>query len=228
MRRLLWPGLMTLVMLAGLLGLGTWQLQRLHWKRDVIAHIALAEANPPIPIPLAPPPYAKVVAEGRLLTEHAMRYGAEVRDTPAGPKMGAHLIVPLERAGQPLLLVDRGWVPLAPNTPLDLPTGTIGITGFVHPRDIAGWFSATDNLAERHFYTLDPTAMAAALRLPRVEPFVLVAIGPAPASRWPEPARHLPRPPNNHLAYVITWYGLAAALAVIFLVYARKGAPHAQ
>jgi surfeit locus 1 family protein len=32
----------------------------------------------------------------------------------------------------------------------------------------------------------------------------------------------LPRPPNNHLSYVITWYGLAAALAVIFAAWVRK------
>jgi surfeit locus 1 family protein len=32
----------------------------------------------------------------------------------------------------------------------------------------------------------------------------------------------LPRPPNNHLLYAITWYGLAVALLVIFYLYARK------
>jgi len=34
----------------------------------------------------------------------------------------------------------------------------------------------------------------------------------------------LPRPPNNHLQYAITWYGLAAALLVIFTVWVRKAA----
>ena len=34
--------------------------------------------------------------------------------------------------------------------------------------------------------------------------------------------RTLPRPPNNHLPYAITWYGLAIALLVIFALYARK------
>ena len=32
LRRLLWPGAMAAVMLALLLGLGTWQVERLHWK----------------------------------------------------------------------------------------------------------------------------------------------------------------------------------------------------
>ena len=55
-----------------------------------------------------------------------------------------------------------------------------------------------------------------------VAPFILVAMGPAPPERYPDPARHLPRPPNNHLSYAITWYGLAIALVVIFVLWARK------
>ena len=222
-RRLLWPAVMTAAMLIVLIGLGTWQVQRLHWKQDVIARIALAEANAPIPLTANPPPYAKVMTEGRLRADLTALVGAEVRETPTGPKMGAHLIVPLERDHAPLLLVDRGWVPLAPTGPLDLPVEAVRLTGFVHPADEPGWFSAADNLAERHFYTLNPTAIAAALRLKAAEPFVLVVLGSKPVALWPEPAHHLPRPPNNHLFYVITWYGLATALVVIFTVYARKG-----
>jgi surfeit locus 1 family protein len=32
----------------------------------------------------------------------------------------------------------------------------------------------------------------------------------------------MPRPANNHLGYAITWYGLAAALAGVFAVWARR------
>ena len=221
-RRLLGPAVMTLVMLIVLIGLGTWQVQRLNWKQDVIARIAQAEANAPIPLAANPAPYAKIVVEGRLRQDLKALVGAEVRDTPTGPKMGAHLLVPLERDHAPTLLVDRGWVPLAPAGPLDLPESPVSLTGFIHPPETPGWFSAADNQAERHFYTLNPAAIAAALRLPDVEPFVLVVLGPKPASLWPEPAKHLPRPPNNHLAYVMTWYGLAVALLVIFTIFARQ------
>jgi surfeit locus 1 family protein len=44
----------------------------------------------------------------------------------------------------------------------------------------------------------------------------------AVVTHWPDPARHLPRPPNNHLSYAFTWYGLAVALLVIFVVWARR------
>jgi surfeit locus 1 family protein len=53
-------------------------------------------------------------------------------------------------------------------------------------------------------------------------PFTLIALGSPSPKSYPIPAQHLPRPPNNHLSYAITWYGLALALIVIFIVWARK------
>lgn len=227
-RRLFWPAVTTLAMLIVLIGLGAWQVERLRWKQDVLTRIALAETSLPVPLTQIPPPYTKVETNGRLRGDLSVLYGAEVRDTPTGPKMGAHLIEPLERDGAPPLLVDRGWVPLAPSAPLDLPAGPVAVTGFVRPPEQAGWFSAADNPAERHFYTLNPLVIGAALRLKDPEPFVLVALGPKPPTSWPEPAHHLPQPPNNHLSYAITWFGLAGTLIVIFALYARKGPRHDQ
>ena len=90
---------MTAAMLAVLLGLGTWQVERLHWKQDVLAQIARAEAAPAVPLPAEPDPFTKVQVTGICATILSATYGAEVRDTPAGPQLGTQLIVPLERDG---------------------------------------------------------------------------------------------------------------------------------
>lgn len=222
LRRLLWPAVMTAAMLAVLLGLGTWQVERLHWKQALLARIALAEAAPPIPLPAEPQPFTKVAVIGRLRNDLSAQYGAEVHDTPSGPQLGSRLIVPLERQGAEPLLVDRGWVPSTRRQPISLPDGEVTIEGYVRPGDRLGFFAATDNPAERLFYTLDPAAIGTALGLQRVAPFVLVAMGLPPPEHWPAPARHLPRPPNNHLSYAITWYGLAFSLVVIFVIWARR------
>jgi surfeit locus 1 family protein len=222
LRRLLLPALMTATMLAVLLGLGTWQVRRLHWKEAVLAQIARAEAAPAEPLPAEPEPYAKVQATGHLRDDLSASYGADVRDTPTGTVLGTQLIVPLERANGDTILVDRGWVPDKRSSAIALPSGDVTVEGYIHPGDSPGLFSAPDSPATRQFYTLDPTAIGAALRLQHVAPFVLVAMGPTPPERYPDPAKHLPRPPNNHLSYAITWYGLAAALVVIFVVWARK------
>lgn len=220
--KVLWPALMTVVMLAVLLGLGTWQVRRLHWKEAILARIAQAEAAPPIPLPAIPEPYTKVAVTGHLRADLSAQYAVEVRDMPDGPQMGTFLIQPLERPGEPPLLVERGWVPQKRTTPIAQPQDQTTIAGYIHAAETPGVFSAKDDSAARIFYTLDPAAIGAALGLGKVAPFILIALGPAPPELWPDPAKHLPQPPNNHLSYAITWYGLAVALVVIFVVWARR------
>ena len=223
-RRLLVPALSTLAMLLVLLGLGTWQMRRLAWKTALLAQIAAAEQAPAVKLPAQPGPFQKVSVRGRLLGDRTALYGAEVHDAPSGPVLGGQLIVPLQRADGPTLLVDLGWVPAQRTGPLDVPSDETTIDGYVRPPDHPGLFSATDDPRARLFYTLDPAAIGAALGLPEVAPFTLVALGAPPPRGWPEPARHLPRPPNNHLQYALTWYGLAVVLVVVFVAYVRKGA----
>jgi surfeit locus 1 family protein len=222
LRLLLLPALMTAAMLAVLLALGIWQIERLHWKEALLAQIARAEAAPAAPLPNEPEPYSKVQATGRLRDDLAATYGADVRDTPTGTQLGTQLIVPLERADGETILIDRGWVPELRPRPIAKPEGDVTVEGYVHPGDRHGMFSAPDSPATRQFYTLDPASIGAALGLPHVAPYVLIVVGQPPPERYPDPARHLPRPPNNHLSYAITWFGLAFALVVIFILWARK------
>lgn len=220
-RRLLIPALATLPVLAVLLALGTWQAQRLTWKTDLLARIAAAEAAPPVPLDSAiPQGYAKVVTTGRFDHAREALLGLEVR----GTVLGAHLLTPLLREGAPPLLVDRGWVPLERNAPVAHPTGEVTITGYVREGATAGSFSPTDDEAGRRFYTFDPAAIGRALGLSGVAPFGLVALAPpgTPPDALPAAARSLPRPNNPHLGYAITWYGLAAALVGVFVVFAHR------
>jgi len=207
---------MTLFMLAVLVGLGSWQLHRLAWKEVLLARIAAAERAPAAPLAENPAPFAKVRLSGRWRPDLSAWYGVEVRDTPNGPRMGAQLVEPLERADAAPVLVDRGWAPTEGAAAMGSADGAATVEGFVLPAANPGWFTPKDDIAARRFYTLDPRAIGAALRLPRVAPFTVVAMGPASQS-YPEPAQHLPRPPNNHLSYAMIWFGLAGALVWIFL-----------
>jgi len=163
-----------------------------------------------------------VAVTGTLRPDLAALYGAEVRDVPTGEVLGGQLILPLLRRDAPPVLVDLGWVPGDRRAPPDLPKGETTIAGYVRSADHPHWFSATDDPKARLFYTLDPQAIGAALGLPRVAPFTLVAMGRTPARGWPDPAHALPRPPNNHLQYALTWYGLAGVLVVMFGSYVWK------
>ena len=134
--------------------------------------------------------------------------------------LGAYLLNPLERPGADPVIVNRGWVPL----PWQPPTATVDATveGYVREPEHPVRFGAADDPAARRFYALDPAAIAASLGLPRAAPFTIVALGTTAPGIYPEPARALPRPANNHLSYAITWFGLAASLLVIFAIYARR------
>jgi surfeit locus 1 family protein len=231
-RRLLLPGLVALPVLLVLLGLGTWQLQRLAWKTELLARIDAAEAAAPVPLDGAAPPapYAKLVATGRFRHGREALLGIELR----GGAMGAHLLTPLDRGGgRPALLVDRGWVPVAQpgggGPPPDdgriaRPEGEVAVVGYVRPAQARGWLSAADDPARRRFFTFDPAVIGAALGLGAVEPFGLVALaGPEDAAgALPAPATAMPRPTNPHLGYAITWYGLAFALIGVFIAWARR------
>ena len=216
-RALLVPVIATAVMFVLLVGLGVWQLQRRQWKLGLLAQIDLAEASPPIPLPDRPLPFTKVIVSGHLRDDLRALYGSDVRDVPGGTAIGAGLVEPLERPGHAPLLVDRGWVP---DGQRGAPGGDATVVGYVRPAETPGLLSLTDDPAARRFYTLDPARIGAALGLPTVAPFTLVALGSG--GGLPQPAMALPRPPNDHLNYAMTWFGLAASLLVVFAAYTRK------
>lgn len=213
------PAAAVLVMLPVLLGLGVWQLERLSWKEGILARIDAAEAAPAVPLPANPGPFEKVWVSGRLRGDLRAFYGAEVRATPEGPTMGAQLIEPLARDNADPVLVVLGWVPTDGDPRVD---GPARVEGFVRRPEKSGLLSASDDPVTRRFFTLDPRAIGASLGLPRVAPFVLEALGPPAPPGAPDPARALPRPPNNHLEYALTWFAFAVNLVVVFVVWSRK------
>lgn len=216
--QLLGPGIMAVAMFILLIGLGVWQLQRRTWKLGLLAQIDQAEASPAIPLPADPAQFTKVRIEGKLRPDLQAHYGSDVRDLPNGPVIGAFLIEPMERPGQDPVLVDLGWMP----TGLDIaPAGTT-VEGYIRRPDQPGAFSPSDDPAKRRFFTLDPGPIAAAMGLRQAAPFTLVALGEVTPGVYPQPATTLPRPPNDHLNYALTWFGLALSLLAVFAVYVRK------
>ena len=95
-RRLLLPLLVVLPVLTILIGLGTWQMERLAWKTGILARIAAVEAGPAAPLAAAPETFAKVMIEGRFDHGREALLGLEVH----GTTLGARLVTPLLRDGQ--------------------------------------------------------------------------------------------------------------------------------
>ena len=227
--RIILPSFLALPVLAVLLGLGAWQVQRLGWKAGLLEQLAAAQAGPPQPA-ISPTPFAHIIATGRFRHELEVLLGSEVR----GTVLGAALITPLERAAAAPLLVERGWVPLD-RAGVARPEGIVTVQGYMRPAEPAGLLSAADSPASRRFHNFDPPLIGAALGLP-VAPFGLTVVRPGAArpdgglgstpapnqGGVPSPATGFPQPSNPHLGYAITWFGLALAWTAIFALWASS------
>ncbi len=208
----------TAIALAILVALGVWQLRRLAWKEGLLAQIDAAETRPPQPLTTTTPPlFTRIVATGTLVAAPTALYGVDVRDN----HLGAQLVERLDRPDAAPLVVVLGWVPTDTGHPVAI-SGPATITGYIRLPEQPTWLSAADDMRGRHFYTLNPATIGAALGAPDPAPFVLVALGKAPAWGQPVPADALPRPVNNHLNYALTWFGLAASLLGVVGVSASR------
>src|SRR5689334_2072481 len=122
------PTLFTIPVLLILVGLGTWQVERLHWKEGLIAARAAAVAAPPVDLP-ATLDEAKqfdihhVRAAGTFLHEDEFDVVATAEDGASG----FHIVTPLrldDGTGR-IVLVNRGFVPYEMRNPATRPQGEV-------------------------------------------------------------------------------------------------------
>lgn len=211
------------IALAILVGLGTWQLQRLTWKQGVLARIAALQAAPaqavePVLERLpagADADFTRVTATCPGLGSAAFLELYSVRNGQAGSRLVSACRVLSGRYGS--ILVDRGFVAdtisarpavVASDTP-------VAITGVLRKPEPGNAFSPPNQPGR--WYTRDVAAMAAALKAPQPAPLFLMA----ETSSNPEWRALVPAPiptdiPNRHLEYALTWYGLAGALLGVY------------
>lgn len=219
-----WLTLAVLLSLALLLSLGTWQVQRLRWKQALIATAETQLAQAPAELPpgtdLAGADYRRFTVRGRYLHEAALAFGLRA----SGNEPGAHLITPFRLTDGRTILVDRGWLPerlLPPAVPAGAqPAGELTREGVARWRaaPTRTWLTPADQPDRRRWFGWDIPAMAAATGEALV-PLVLVLDRSEGPDGLPRAAPVRAEFTNNHLGYAVTWYGLAAALVAIYLVF---------
>lgn len=231
-RPALWPTLMTVPALIALLALGSWQLHRLGWKLDLIADMDARLAAEPVALPpgeLASETwnYRRVRVAGRF--EH----GKEIHMVSHSHRgnLGYHVYTPLARAdGAGWVIVNRGWVPSDSKDPGRRAAGQV--TGVVTVDGIArrGWgqaaFVPDNDPAKNVWFYGDLAAIAAEMGIPAPTLFVEADAAANPGG-YPLGGQTRVKLTNKHLAYAITWYGLAVALVVIYVLWHRRRGPAA-
>ncbi len=221
-----------------LIGLGTWQVQRLHWKEGLLHTIDTRMHSAPLPLDAVERKFAETgdVDYVPVTVTGTFLHGGE-RDFFATWEgaLGFNVYTPLKLDDGRFVLVNRGFVPYDMKDPStrrqgEVP-GTVTVTGLArNPLPAKPSMMLPDNEpAKNIFFWKDRDVMAATAGLPagaRIVPFFIDADKTPNPGGLPIGGVTIVDLPNNHLQYAVTWYGLAAALAgVLFSWLWRQGRP---
>ena len=207
--------------LALLVWLGSWQLDRRAWKVDVLADFAATAQAEPVTL-------AQSLCEDRaeigrrVIPPQIDNDSAVVRVSGRSPQgaPGWRLFTPVSACeGDMLVLMETGFEGLETATRAD-DSAVVQASDFTQLRFEQplgqGPFTPPANPAENEFYAFDPEAMAGVLEVSaqQLNTEVWLAL-----SDGAPPAYLTQTPPERHLAYAITWFGMVLALLAVYFAY---------
>ena len=219
-----------------LIGLGTWQVQRLHWKQDLLATIDARTHAEPLSLNEVELQYGRtgdvdytpVTATGEFMHDAERHFFATWQGAS-----GYYVYTPLRLETGRVVFVNRGFVPFDQKDPKTRQQGQV--TGLQTVEGLARnplpgkpSMMVPDNDPDKNiFYWKDLRAMAilSDLDVDRgVLPFFIDADARPNPGGLPRGGVTMINLPNSHLQYAIIWYGLAAALAGVMgvMLYRRS------
>jgi surfeit locus 1 family protein len=229
--------LMTLVLTACLLALGTWQVNRLAWKRDLIANVEERAHAAPVEVP--------AVSEWPAMTDPSQyeyrrvhlsgtfRHRDEVQVytvSDLGP--GYWVLTPLQRDDGSSVIVNRGFVPSDKREPSARPQGEVegrvDVVGLMRAPETGGLFLRTNDPQNNRWYSRNIAQIAEIRQIDNAAPFYVDADATPNPGGLPIGGKTMLTFPNNHLSYAITWYILAGmVVAAGWYVTRNLNAPKA-
>lgn len=222
--------ILVLLTLVILLSLGTWQVQRLHWKEGLLAAIAERRVAPPVDLAAIEAmekagediEYRTVRLHGTYVNNRERHFFA----TYAG-MTGYYIYTPLALDDGRFIFVNRGFVPFEAKEPemrkQGQLTGEQTVTGLARAKlpGKPSWVVPDNDIAKNIFYWKDLDAMIASDGLDPATTLQFFVDADATPHEGGMPTGGVTQfdLPNNHLQYAVTWYGLAAALVVVSGVF---------
>lgn len=240
------------VSVAILLTLGTWQVQRLAWKQDLMATVNARVASAPtaLAVPANSPgdlkalEYTPVTVSGTWAGPQVALVTGTYEGRAGYYSFGLFQLETPLAAGQHVV-INRGFVDLdAVGEPPAFPVtkGPATVTGlvrtFMAQDGLAAQMAPAADLDRALLYRRVQADFVAFFGTPTLPVYVDAGLSPAGGVAMPHVTRAaMPRGgttrvtfSNNHLGYAITWYGLAIGLVAIYGVMMRRrvgeGADH--
>lgn len=214
--------------------LGTWQVQRRKWKLKLIADLESRVASEPIPLPIDPMElkeleYRSVKTRGyfdhskelyvlpRSLVDPE-REAREAGRLTSNPESGANVITPFYCTDLGItILVNRGFVPKKKVKPETRLKGQIqdeiDLVGVVRLSETRKPFVPENNIEKNRWHYRDLEAMA---RVTGAEPIFIDADFRSTVPGGPIGGQTRVTLRNEHMQYIITWYGLCAATSYMW------------
>ena len=224
-RPLFWPTFFALPALLVLLWLGTWQVQRLEWKNQLIEDFESRATATPIDLPVGPVgpemEFRRMDLTGRF--DHANEVFMTGRTYEGNA--GFHIVTPFTLTDGRIVLVNRGWVSESYREPekreFTLVAGEVTIPAILRFPGKKGYFVPENEPENGFWFTLVPSQIVAHLGLEgRAETEIYAAtVRTSDTIELPIAARTETNLRNSHLGYAITWYGIACALIGVYLAF---------
>lgn len=227
------PTLFSLPVFIVTLFLGTWQVERLQWKQDLIEKLQQRSTQVPGAIPAEPlneddHEFMPVQVEG--VYDHEQEFHLVNRSLNG--EAGINVVTPLKLDDGKTILVNRGWVPFELRDKAQRPDGLLpgertvtGLLRFVKPRSmIENWVVPENEPGNNAWFNIDPEAMAKQAGLPSLPEYYILSSDQSERGNLPQGRQWTLDVRNDHLQYAITWYSLALGLLVIYVIYHRKAA----
>ncbi|KAL8174627.1 UNVERIFIED_CONTAM: Surfeit locus protein 1 [Gekko kuhli] len=214
--------------------LGTWQVQRRKWKLKLIADLEARVAAEPVPLPfdlleLKELEYKPVRVRGYfdhtkelyILPRSLVDVKKEAKaagQLMSNPESGANVVTPFYCTDLGIkILVNRGFVPRKKMKPETRLQGQIQeeveLTGVVRLSETRKPFVPENNVEQNRWHYRDLEAMA---RVTGAEPIFIDADYKSTVPGGPIGGQTRVTLRNEHMQYIITWYGLCAATSYMW------------
>lgn len=225
-RPFLWLTIVTLPALLTLIGLGSWQLQRLQWKNDLISSFEARSAADAIAIPAANAElddleFSSLALDGVFQHDKETLLTGRTYEGNAG----FHVVTPLLLDDGRIILINRGWVSEDYRDPakrvFSRIDGKTSVVGILRRPGVKGYFVPENEPENGFWFTLVPRQINQHLGLGKtaINQFYADALRTSDVVTLPIAAKTKLNLRNAHLSYAITWYGIALALIGVYLAF---------